>query len=300
LFVASHGSRIAVYQLDEHGELAHRTADYVIGEPSLYGRRNSPGFASRREGSIMSGFAYDNVHHRLFVRDRAVNAWQPDGRILVFDVHPDRMENGPEAIAVFGQPDFESRVGGGVGPRSIASLRGTVLDEKNQRLFLSDGDNNRILVWDVAPERLTETPDAMVVLGQTSFETKSKSSGPRGLNAPDSIYYDVTHDRLFVSDTGNHRVLVFDARPERLKSGMAAFAVLGQPDFDGAEPGIARDRLARPSHLAYGNTYQRLFVADRGNRRILVFDASPEKLLPGARATFSASRISTPAPGATI
>ena len=232
----------------------------------------------------MSGFAYDNVNHRLFVRDRAVNAWQPDGRILVFDVHPDRMENGPDAIAVFGQPDFESRTGGGVGPRSIASLRGTVLDEKNQRLFLSDGDNNRILVWDVAPERLTETPKAMVVLGQTSFDTKSKGSGSRGLNAPDSIYYDDTRDRLFVSDTGNHRVVVFDARPDRLKNGMDAFAVLGQPDFDAAEPGIARDRLARPSHLAYESTYERLFVADRGNRRILLFDASPEKLLPGASA----------------
>ena len=84
--MASHGSRIAVYQLDAKGELAHRTADYVIGEPSLYGRRNSPGYASRSEGSIMSGFAYDNVNHRLFVRDRAVNAWQPDGRILVVPI----------------------------------------------------------------------------------------------------------------------------------------------------------------------------------------------------------------------
>ena len=150
----------------------------------------------------------------------------------MFDVNPDRMVNRPEALAVFGQPDFTTRRLGGVGPQKLASINGTVLDEKHQRLFVSDGDNNRILVWDVAPDRLTETPNAMVVIGQSDFFDNEPHAGPSGLADPGSIYYAPATERLFVVDGGNHRILTFDVAPESLETGMSAETVIGQADFD--------------------------------------------------------------------
>ncbi len=261
-----------------------RTADFVIGEPSLYGRRNSPGVATRKEGSTGGGVAYDSVHHRLFVRDGSVVAWQPNGRILIFDVHPSRIRNGPDAVAVLGQPDFTTRTLGGVGPRKLASINGLILDEKHQRVFVADGANNRILVWDIHPQRLTETPDAMAVIGQSDFMSSKPGVGPDRLTGPDGLYYDPATDRLFAADTGNHRILVFDVAPGKLKTGMSAAAVVGQPDFMSGDAGVGPDRLTRPSRLAYDEQNRRLFVLDAGNRRLLIFDGTPERLRLGSRA----------------
>ncbi len=274
-----------MYQLDENGRLASRTADYVIGEASLYGRRNSPEIATRSEGSLISGIAYDNVNHRLFARDSSVIAWGPNGRLLVFDVHPDRMVNGPQALAVFGQPDFTTRRLGGVGPQKLASINGTVLDEKHQRLFVSDGDNNRVLIWDVDPARLTETPNAMAVIGQPDFYQNEPHVGASGLNDPGSIHYDAATDRLFVVDGGNHRILTFDVTPQSLETGMSAKTVIGQPDFNSNQPGVGAARFDRPSRLSFDDLTERLFVADGGNQRVLVFDVRPAVLDLGSTAT---------------
>ena len=271
--------------MDEEGLLARHTADYVLGEPSLYGRRNSPGIATRAEGSSVGGIAYDSVHHRLFARDFSVNAWAPNGRILVFDAHPDRITNGSEALAVFGQPDFTTRSLGGLGRQKLASMNGTVLDEKHQRLFVTDGDNNRIMVWDVHPERMGEVPEAIVVLGQADFFSNDPGLGPDGFDDPGSILYDVATDRLFVADTGNHRILVFEAAPEQLQVGMDASEVLGQPDFSSNEAGIGRDRFSRPTRLSYDERYERLLVTDSGNQQLLFFAGDPNALRTGAEAT---------------
>ena len=279
-------SRIIVYQLDSNGLPAKRTADFAIGAPSLYGRKKSPALATRSEGSRFSGFAYDNVHHRLFVRDGSVNAWSPAGRMLVFDVHPDRMQNGPEAIAVFGQPDFTSRLLGGVGPNQMASIDGSVLDEKNQRLIVTDGRNNRVLIWDIDPSRLVEAPIPVAVLGQTNLNTRTAGAGPDRLDRPNAVYYDNDNDRLFVSDVGNNRVLVFDARPGQLQTGMNATVVIGQPDFDSIDRGIGPGQFSSPQHVLHDPANQRLLVSDDDNERILVFDVAPERLESGVEASY--------------
>ncbi len=101
----------------------------------------------------------------------------------------------------------------------VGRVVGTVLDERNQRLFATDGGNNRILVWDIEPSRLTPTPDPMAVLGQQDLNSRIAGSGVNGLNNPRSIFYDDANDRLFVVDQGNNRVLVFDARPGKTADG---------------------------------------------------------------------------------
>jgi len=230
------------------------------------------------------------------VRDYTEVAWQPHGRVLVFDVHPDRIETGIDAIAVIGQPDFTSYEVGGIGPQQLGSIDQEAFDEEHQRLFITDRTNNRVMVWDVHPDRLTDTPEAIAVLGQPGFTSNTPGGGATGFNRPGDLYYEKETDRLFVADMGNNRVLVFDAAPGMLETGMAASEVLGQPDFESNSTGTAADRFDTPSELHYEHVFDRLFVMDGGgargfqggtarpNPRLLVFSGAEDVLRTGARA----------------
>ena len=269
-----------VFQLNDQGLPVKETADYAIGEPSLYARKQplTTTMASRSEGAGLSGIAYDTVHDRIIARDGS--------RLLMFDVRPDHMKNGMAAIAVFGKPTFTDRLTTGVGPKLIASIDGTVLDERHQRLFVADGRNNRIMVWDIDPARLTAIPDPLAVIGQTDYTSKVSGAGPDHLNHPGSLYYDDANDRLFVSDSGNNRALVFDVGVEQLRTGMKAAVVIGQANFEDHDAGIGPTRLNNPARLAHDPRTQRLFVGDAGNQRILVFKVAPDNLKSGLAASY--------------
>ena len=269
-----------VFQLNDQGLPTKETADYAIGEPSLYARKQplTTNMASATEGAGLSGIAYDTVHDRIIARDGS--------RLLMFDVRPDHMKNGMPAIAVFGKPNFTDRLTTGVGPKLIASVDGTVLDERHQRLFISDGRNNRIMVWDIDPSHLTPTPDPLAVIGQTDYTSKASGAGPDHLYHPGSLFYDDANDRLFVSDSGNNRVLVFNVGSGSLQTGMKASVVIGQSNFEDHEPGIGATRLDDPARLAHDPATQRLFVGDGGNQRILVFNVAPSNLKSGLAASY--------------
>jgi DNA-binding beta-propeller fold protein YncE len=273
------GNRILVFQLDANGLPSKYTADFAIGQPSRYGRKQpvTTTMASRHEGAGMGGVAYDSVHDRLVAHD--------GNRLLLFDARPDHMKDGPDALAVLGQPTFDTRLLTGTGPNLVASINGTVLDEKNQRIFVTDGGNNRILVWDIEPSRLKEHPDAIAVLGQTDFTSKAPGAGDAKLNRPGSIFYDDANDRLFVSDSGNNRVVVFDVSPKNTKSGASAIGVVGQASFDATAPGLGPDHLDHPARLLFDPATQRLFVGDGGNRRIVIFGVAPSQLKMGLAAS---------------
>ncbi len=88
-------------------------ADWVIGAPSLYSRKQpiTTSIANRAEGGAIKGVAYESVHDRLLAMDGT--------RLLMFDVRPDHMQHGPEALAVFGQSTFLDRTTRGVGPKKM-------------------------------------------------------------------------------------------------------------------------------------------------------------------------------------
>ncbi len=281
MFVSQGGeNRILVFQLNDEGLPTKETADYAIGEPSLYGRKQplTTSMASPSEGAGLGGVAYDSLHDRIIARDGS--------RLLMFDVRPDHMKNGLAAIAVFGKPTFTSRLGGGVGPKLLGSIDGTVLDVKNQRLFVADGRNNRIMIWDIDPAKLTATPDPLAVIGQTDYTSRTAGSGPDHLSRPGSLFYDDANDRLFVSDSGNNRILVFSVAPQKLQTGMKADAVIGQANFEDHAAGLEATRLNDPARLAHDPLTQRLFVGDGGNERILVYDVAPDKLKNGMAASY--------------
>ena len=77
------------------------------------------------------------------------------------------------------------------------------------RLVMTDVFNNRVLIWNTAPTHTNQEPD--LVLGQPNFTTNEPGTGRNQLNWPMSASTDGT--RLAVTDTNNHRILIWTEFP---------------------------------------------------------------------------------------
>jgi DNA-binding beta-propeller fold protein YncE len=276
LIVPGQGNgNILIFQLDENGLPLRRTADHVLGHESTYGRRTSSGDVASDTLPFSTSPGIDEVNQRLFAVDRTVNSWGPGLRILVFDIHPDTIETGSEAIAVIGAPDFESRETG-IGPNRFQSAS-VLVDSAGQRLFVTDGPNNRILVFDIRPDQLGNDPDAFAVIGQADFDSRVPGLSASGLSRPGGVALDHVNQRLFVGDSGNNRILIFDVNPDRFESNPEAIAVLGQSDFVSRNPRQSDTQIG-PGNMAYDDRTGRIMMSDSGNNRILAYDVAPERL----------------------
>ena len=280
LFIGHHGnSRYDIYQLSEAGLPERRHADYGIGR-SLIGRGFAFAPLGRTYLNFPSNASYDSVHQRLFVPDNS-SLGHPGYRIMVFDADPEtlaQLERNelPEAIAVLGQPNFDVW-DPGIGPAKINGRGVALVAEDRQLLFFSDLFSNRVLVWDIHPDRLETGMDAMFVIGQPDFFSAEPGIGPDRLSRPSSLSYDPDEQNLFVMDGGNHRVLVFDVSPDSLGSAIEAFAVIGQDDFMSSVPRSDLSKIGvGPMSLDY--EYDRLFVGEAFGNRMVIIDVSPETL----------------------
>lgn len=109
------------------------------------------------------------------------------------------------------------------------------------------------------------------------------SIGPNGISGTvGGLALNSAGTVLYVADTDNHRILVFD-NPDGadvLEATTADF-VIGQPNFFFNAPAILRDGLQLPTGLAVDGQ-GRLWVADSGNNRVLLF-ANPRELNENGR-----------------
>lgn len=234
-----------------------KNADYVLGQADFTSNTAATTQAGMKGAN---GLAYDSAHSRLFVSD-----FQND-RVLVYDVSS--ITSGEDAVNVLGAPDFTTGTGGTT-QSTIDGPQGLTYDSTHDWLFVSDVMNNRVLVYDVAS--ITNGENAVYVLGQSLFTTKVAATTQSGMSLPDNVGYDPDHNRLYVSDYGNNRVLVFDI--SSITNGQNATAVLGQATFTTATGAATRSRLNGPNGLAYYDN--RLYVADGdGNDRVLVYDVA--------------------------
>lgn len=149
-----------------------------------------------------------------------------------------------------------------------------------EQLAIADTRNHRVLFGARSIGAVPWTPQ--FVYGQanrfdTNLPNRGGSVGPDTLSEPGGVAFDATFDpgRLLISDTGNHRVLIF-----LITSPISTTPqCIGQLDCTRGEPNrggvTSRNSLDRPTGLATFNTVgdplRGYYVADTGNHRVLHF-----------------------------
>jgi uncharacterized protein (TIGR03437 family) len=214
---------------------------------------------------------------------------------------------------VVGQPDMVSN--GTSVPPTQTSLRGPEgVWIYNGMLFIADTQDNRVLIYHKIPTTNNAPADVVVgqssftAFVQPDLTQSQPTTAANNMQDPVSVTTDGTH--LFVADFGQNRVLIFNSIPTA--NGASADVALGQPDLvsatdnnsftitnttldsdnnpEGATPvlcqsnGMDSDAYTTfPVRCAATMEFPRfalsdgtrLFVADGGNDRVLVYNTIP-------------------------
>lgn len=247
-FIADYGN----HRVLGYAEIPSATtpALFVLGQDSA--TANTPGTGPTRMALPASVAIADG---RLVVADAGNNRVLIWNRLPVGNTAPD---------VVIGQADLQTDDPGTAADQLSFPIAATIA---NNKLIVSDQDNNRVLIWNTVPTA-NGTP-ADVVLGQQDFTTATANDEEDGLNSPAGVWSDGF--RLLVADSGNHRVMVWSQLPR--SSGADASFVIGQSDFSRVTAGVGQGALRTPFGVASDGT--RIWIADSGNNRVLEFDAFP-------------------------
>ena len=217
-----------------------------------------------RRSFTAGGIAVDPITGKVFISDITGH------RVLRYpaSVNTDAiLANTTEAEAVLGQVDLFA-TGLGAGVSGLNTPLGLAFDSSGN-LYVADSGNHRIVRFSDASIVASGT-QIDGVLGQASASTNTAGNGPAQLNDPQSIT--IFGRFLAVADTGNQRVQVFHDFPNQF-----AGASVSQSYGTGSQ-GISSTAMNQPSGVAissYGSALMprlRLWVADRGNNRVLRFD----------------------------
>ncbi|WP_444958753.1 Ig-like domain-containing protein [Microbulbifer sp. ZKSA002] len=225
--------------------------------------------------------------------DKATSAILVDGKLIAVDEINSRVlvwgsiptEDNTTASLVIGQPITESCTantgsdGNSGGPTAQTLADPSAVWSDGDKLAIIDSLNNRILLWNEFPTGNYSAAD--VVLGQENFSVDERpdNATEKDLSYP---WLGIWSNgiQLFVTDTENNRVLIWDQWPE--ENYTAADSVLGQSDFvksaynDSNQDGV-HDTGEHPSastlRLPTGvfGYKDSLFVTDSANNRILIF-----------------------------
>ena len=145
-------------------------------------------------------------------------------------------------------------------------------------VVVADTNHNRVLIWNRIPT--SNNAPADVVVGQPNFTTTSvpgNTPNAKSMRGPQGVW--IQNGRLYVADTQNNRVLIFNRIPT--SNGAAADVVLGQPNFTTfVEPdltqqknNVSANQLLNP--VAVSSDGVHLFVTDLGYNRVLIWNSIP-------------------------
>jgi uncharacterized protein (TIGR03437 family) len=181
------------------------------------------------------------------------------------------------ATLVLGQPDFTTTTLSFVA--SSATLRlPTAVASDGVHLVVGDTDHNRVLIWNRIPT--TNNQPADVVVGQPNFKSVSipgNTPNAKSMRGPQGVW--IQNGRLYVADTGNNRVLIYNQIPT--SNGAAADVVLGVPNFTTfVEPDLTQQTNNVTASLvlnpvAVSSDGVHVFVTDLGYNRVLIWNSIP-------------------------
>ncbi|HEX6929459.1 MAG TPA: hypothetical protein VF267_09425, partial [Gammaproteobacteria bacterium] len=264
---------------------SNANADFVIGQADF-----TADVAETGAGSLRMPQTVTATNGRLVVADTDSH------RVLIYNAIP---ASGPvDADVVVGQTAMTAR---------DTACNATSLNTPEShfvtpdgKLIVADSGNNRVLIWNELPTANASPPD--LVLGQDDFvhctandddqdATPSPDWPPHSytLSYPTGIWSD--GERLLVADSGNHRVLIWNEFPT--ENFAPADRLLGQNSFrtmaanDDDQDGVTDPDGTASQHVfdfPFGvwSDGMQIFVADRNNNRVLVWDEYPERFFEAA------------------
>jgi len=281
------------WKYDQRCPVCVGAADLVLGQPDF----TTTDYKKSQDGlRLPTAVASDGRY--LAVADTDNN------RVLIWNSLPTR--NGQPADVVIGQENFTSNMV--VNPPNAKSMRGPQgVWIQYGKLYVADTQNHRVLIWNNIPTSNGQPAD--VVLGQPDFTAFSEPDitqarvDAKATNMLNPV--SVTSDgfKLFVADLGHNRVLIWNSIPTANQA--PADVVIGQPDMTSAVanysytvdadnnpskvlcdptgekddddkdiyPSRCERTLSFPRYVLSDGT--RLFVADGGNDRVLIFNRIP-------------------------
>src|SRR3989339_2114266 len=263
LFVADYlNNRVLIY--NEIPTSNNASADVVIGQPNMTSNTANNGGLGANTLYRPLGVYSDNT--KLYIADTSNN------RVLVYNEIP--TSNNASADVVIGQPNMTSNTAnnGGLGANTLYRPLGVYSD--NTKLYIADTSNNRVLVYNEIPTSNNASAD--VVIGQPNMTSNTANNGGRAanrLNAPYAIT--VNNGKIYISDLSNNRVLIFNSIPT--SNDASADIVVGQTNMTNgaANQGVAvaSNTLSSPIYTQIANN--KLYITDRGNHRVLVYNSIP-------------------------
>ena len=162
------------------------------------------------------------------------------GRLLIYDT-------------LFPQPTDEPRVierVGGADPDTLYAPSNVVVF--NNRCYLTDFGHKRLLIYDTPLPEDGDTPTVINYVGGVE---------PAKLNAANGLF--ITEDALYMTDTFQHRLIVWDTPVPRDRQNAHIFQRLG----GGIQPATLKN--LRSVHVIHGRCY----LDDFDNHRLLMFDS---------------------------
>jgi uncharacterized protein (TIGR03663 family) len=210
-------------------------ADQVIDELGPFGNFNAPhDLAIDSTGNL---YVADSNNHRIVKLSpdgEVLDTWDSNWWVGLQTWKPGCLDTNDQPLAL-GDGQFCEPWGITVGP--------------DGRVYVADTWNHRVQIFDRDGQFLTK----FGVWGQSG---SSVTSAPGEFYGPRDVVVD-DQGNIYVSDTGNKRIQVYDSGYQFVRA------------FGG--PGIVEGRLEEPVGLSIGPN-QELYVADTWNNRIQVFD----------------------------
>jgi streptogramin lyase len=245
-----------------------RTADKVFGQPNLttaiFGLTGITTASSMGNPTDVCVDAAD----RLWVADTYNN------RVLRFD-NISSKANGAAADAVLGQTDFISRdmidTAAGIGsPYGVAI-------GANGALYVTCHRQHRVLRFDDPASPTRPNKNANAVFGQPDFTTITPGLSAVKMEGPFGACI-TADDSLWVTDHYNNRLLRF-SNASTASNGVTADGLLGQSNFTIPAAFRTRRGLTLPYSKPFVDGKGALWIADRGNYRVLRFSPPADPVL---------------------
>jgi len=148
----------------------------------------------------------------------------------------------------------------GPGTDQLDAPGGVFVDTVNNRVYVADKDNNRIVSFD--------SGEGGTVWG-ANWDTFIGGPGEDDLSGPRGVYVDTVNNKVYIADTGKHRIACCNSA-----SSTTTFGDPASWDIRGVgTSGSGSNQFNTPTGLYVDTAGDKVYVADMANSRIACFDS---------------------------